>query len=56
METAISGMIAVSGLAFSIAITLMLEELLMGRMLHLLFSRTNTQIAEQRRKENKTCC
>jgi hypothetical protein len=53
MENAIIALIAVAGVAFSVATALLVEELVMGRMFRLMFARAQAQITEQRRKEEE---
>ena len=50
MEHAMMALIAVAGVTFSVAIALLVEELVMGGMFRLMFARTQAQIAEQRGK------
>ncbi len=50
MERAMMALIAVAGVTFSVAIALLVEELVMGGMFRLMFARAQAQIAEQRGK------
>lgn len=54
METTLTALCALAGLTFSVSIALLVEELVLGRMFHLLFARTrNARTAAQTRKEDK---
>jgi len=53
MEQAMMALIAVAGVTFSVAIALLVEELVMGGMFRLMFVRAQAQIAEQRREEEQ---
>ena len=52
MTQAWMALLVVAALSFSLAIALLVEELVVGRMFHLLFARAQAQVSEQRRKEN----
>ena len=51
MENVMAGLFAVAGLAFSLAIALLVEELVVGGMFRLLFVRAHAHNTEPRRKE-----
>lgn len=53
MERAMMALIAVAGVTFSVAIALLVEELVMGGMFRLMFAQGQAQIAEERRKEEE---
>ena len=51
MENAMAAVFAVAGLTFSVAIALLVEELVVGGMFRLLFARAHAHNTELRRKE-----
>ena len=51
MENAITALFAVAAVTFSVAIALLVEELVVGGMFQLLFARAHAHRAEQRRRE-----
>lgn len=51
MENAMTALFAVAGLTFSLAISLLVEELFVGGMFRLLFARAHAHNTELRRKE-----
>lgn len=51
MQSAITAVFAVAGLTFSVAIALLVEELVVGGMFRLLFARAHAHNTELRRKE-----
>ncbi len=51
MENAMMALFAVAGVAFSLAVALLVEEMLVGGMFRLMFARAHAQRSEQRRKE-----
>ena len=53
MEQAMMALIAVAGVTFSVAIALLVEELVMGGMFRLMFVRAHAHRSEQRRKEEE---
>ena len=53
MEQAMMALIAVAGVTFSVAIALLVEELVMGGMFRLMFVRAQAQIPEQRQEEEE---
>ena len=53
MEQAMMALIAAAGVTVSVAIALLVEELVMGGMFRLMFVRAQAQIAEQRREEEQ---
>lgn len=53
MENAMMALIAVAGVTFSVAVALLVEEMLVGGMFRLMFARAHAQRPEQRRKEEE---
>jgi len=53
MENAFMAVCAVAGMTFSIAIALLVEEVVVGKMFRLMFARAQAQRSEQRRKEKQ---
>ena len=53
MENAMMALFAVAGVAFSLAVALLVEEMLVGGMFRLIFARAHAQRSEQRRKEEE---
>ncbi|HEV2115250.1 MAG TPA: hypothetical protein VGR48_04435 [Terriglobales bacterium] len=51
MENAMMAAFAVAGVTFSVAIALLVEEVVVGGMFRLMFARAQAQRSEQRRKE-----
>ena len=53
MESAMVALFAVAGVTFSVAVALLVEEMLVGGMFRLMFARAHAQRSEQRRKEKE---
>jgi hypothetical protein len=51
MENAMMALFAVVGVGFSVAIALLVEEVVMGGMFRLMFARAHAQRSEQKRRE-----
>jgi hypothetical protein len=51
MENAMMAVFAVAGVGFSVAIALLVEEVVVGGMFRLMFARAHAQRSEQRRRE-----
>ncbi|HKT69838.1 MAG TPA: hypothetical protein VJP83_10390 [Terriglobales bacterium] len=50
MESAMMAVFAVAGVGFSVAIALLVEEMVVGGMFRLMFARAHAQRSEQRRR------
>ncbi len=53
MENAMMALFAVAGVGFSIAIALLVEEVVVGGVFRLMFARAHAQRSEQRRREEE---
>ena len=53
MENAMMAVFAVAGVGFSVAIALLVEEVVVGGMVRLMFARAHAQRSEQRRREEE---
>jgi len=53
MENAMMAVFAVVGVGFSVAIALLVEEVVVGGMVRLMFARAHAQRSEQRRREEE---
>jgi len=53
MENVMMAVFAVGGVGFSIAIALLVEEVVVGGMFRLMFARGHAQRSEQRRREEE---
>jgi len=53
MENAMMALFAVVGVGFSVAIALLVEEVVVGGMFRLMFARAHAQRSEQRRREEE---
>jgi hypothetical protein len=53
MENAMMAVFAVAGVGFSVAIALLVEEVVMGGMFRLMFARAQAQRSEQRRRKEE---
>jgi hypothetical protein len=53
MESAMMAVFAVAGVGFSVAIALLVEEMVVGGMFRLMFARAHAQRSEQRRREEE---
>lgn len=53
MENAMTALTAVAGVSFSVAIALVVEEVVMGGMFRLMFARSRAQMTKPGRKENE---
>jgi hypothetical protein len=53
MENTMMAVFAVAGVGFSVAIALLVEEVVVGGMFRLMFARAQAQRSEQRRKEKE---
>lgn len=53
MENAMTALTAVAGVTFSVAIALVVEEVVMGGMFRLMFARAQAQTRKPGRKENE---
>ena len=53
MENAMMALFAVVGVGFSVAIALLVEEVVVGGMVRLMFARAHAQRSEQRRREEE---
>jgi hypothetical protein len=53
MENAMMAVFAVVGVGFSVAIALLVEEVVVGGMFRLMFARAHAQRSEQRRREEE---
>jgi len=53
MENVMMAVFAVAGVGFSVAIALLVEEVVVGGMFRLMFARVHAQRSEQRRREEE---
>jgi hypothetical protein len=53
MENAMMAVFAVAGVGFSVAIAMLVEEVVVGGMFRLMFARAHAQRSEQRRREEE---
>jgi hypothetical protein len=53
MENTMMAVFAVAGVGFSVAIALLVEEVVVGGMCRLMFARAQAQRSEQRRREEE---
>ncbi len=53
MENAMIAVFAVAGVGFSVAIALLVEEVVVGGMFRLMFAHAQAQRSEQRRREEE---
>jgi hypothetical protein len=53
MENVMMAVFAVAGVGFSVAIALLVEEVVVGGMFRLMFARAHAQRSEQRRREEE---